>query len=91
MSSPFIILLFTLFIYILALITFNKARKKFEGGKVGDVINLILVTIVLLFVSDYILILDNILSEEMIFILQHLTKVAALSFLTFGGIKISGE
>ena len=41
----------TLFIYVLIILAFNKARSKYKGGRVGDAINLILVTVALLFVA----------------------------------------
>jgi hypothetical protein len=42
MSAEVIILAITLFIYVLIITAFNKARVKYAGGKVGDVINLVL-------------------------------------------------
>jgi hypothetical protein len=52
-SVELIVLAITLFIYLLIIIAFNKARLKYKGGKVGDVINLIMITVVLLFIADY--------------------------------------
>ena len=52
MSANLTILVLTLFIYILIIAAFNKARIKYSGGKVGDVINLILVTVVLMFLGS---------------------------------------
>jgi hypothetical protein len=51
-------LVLTLFIYVLIVAAFNKARVKYSGGKVGDVINLILITVVLMFLGDYVLLLE---------------------------------
>lgn len=90
-SSKFIILFLTLVIYILILIAFNKARAKYSGGKIGDVINLILITVILLFVADYVLLLNNILSENIIFTLQTLFRTIALSFLAYGGVRIASK
>jgi len=87
-STQMVILLFTLLIYILILVIFNKARKKYAGGKVGDVINLILVTTSLLFVADYFLLLAPYLAESTIVTVQALTRTAALSFLGFGGMRL---
>ena len=42
MTAKLAILVLTLFIYVLIVAAFNKARVKYSGGKVGDVINLIL-------------------------------------------------
>jgi hypothetical protein len=91
MSTKFIVLLFTSFIYVLVLVGFNKARLKFEGGKIGAVISLVIATVVLLFVADYVLLFENILSENTVFITQTLFRTAALSCLAFGGIKIASE
>lgn len=90
-SSKFIILFLTLVIYILILIAFNKARSKYSGGKIGDVINLILITVILLFIADYVLLLNKILSENIIFTLQTLFRTIALSFLAYGGVRIAGK
>jgi hypothetical protein len=63
MTVNLIVLAITLFIYILIILAFNKARSKYKGGKVGDVINLIMVTVVLLFVADFIGLLDPYITE----------------------------
>ena len=42
MTAKFIVLAIILFIYVLIIFAFNKARAKYKGGRVGDVINLIL-------------------------------------------------
>jgi hypothetical protein len=91
MSNKFIVLLFTSFIYVLVLVGFNKARLKFAGGKIGAVISLVIATVVLLFVADYVLLFEGMLSENAVFITQTLFRTAALSCLAFGGIKIATE
>lgn len=89
MSAKTIILILTLVIYLLIVIAFNKARSKYSGGKIGDVINLILITVILLFVADYVLLLDKIISENIIFTLQTLFRTIALSFLAYGGVRVA--
>lgn len=89
-DSQTIILLLTLGIYMLTLVTFNKARKKYAGGKVGDVVNLILVTVVLLFISDYVLLFANFFSHGTLSTIQALGRTAALSVLALGGVKVAG-
>lgn len=91
MTTRSIVLVLTLFIYILILIAFNKARKKYSGGKIGDVINLILVTAVLLFVADYTLLLSIFFSENVIYTLQTILRTTALSFLAYGGTRVAGR
>jgi hypothetical protein len=91
MSTKFVVLLFTSFIYILVLVGFNKARSKFAGGKIGAVINLVLITVILLFFADYVLLFEPYLSDKTIFLAQTLFRTAGLSCLAFGGIRIAGD
>ncbi len=91
MTANFIVLAITLFIYVLIIVAFNKARSKYKGGKVGDVINLILVTVILLFVADYVGLLNQYLPDNISFILQTLFRTTALSFLALGGTRIAGR
>ncbi len=91
MSANFTILIFTLFIYVLIIVAFNKARAKYSGGKIGDVINLILITVVLMFVADYVRVMSDYFPESIIFTLQTLFRTIALSFLAYGGTRIAGK
>jgi len=91
MDPSTVILIFTLFIYVLILFAFNKARIKYSGGKIGDVINLILITVVLLFIADYVMLLKKIFPEDIIFTVQTLFRTIALSFLALGGTKIASK
>lgn len=91
MSAKLIILALTLFIYVLTIATFNKARIKYSGGKVGDVINLILITVLLMFLGDFILLLESYLAENILFTLQTLFRTTALSFLAYGGARIASR
>ena len=90
MSTKFVVLLFTSFIYVLVLVGFNKARSKFAGGKIGSVINLVIATVVLLFLADYVLLFEQYLSENTVFLAQTVFRTAGLSCLAFGGIRIAG-
>jgi hypothetical protein len=91
MSAKLTILVLTLFIYVLIIAAFNKARVKYSGGKVGDVINLILITVVLMFLGDYVLLLEPYLEDNILFTLQILFRTTALSFLAYGGARIAGR
>lgn len=91
MSAKLTILVLTLFIYVLIVAAFNKARIKYAGGKVGDVINLILITVVLMFLSDYVLLLESYLADPIVFTLQTLFRTMALSFLAYGGARIASR
>ncbi len=89
MTTQMIISVFTLIIYLIIIFVFNKARIKYAGGKVGKVINLILVTVCLLFVADYVTILSPLVDKELLEILRALFRTAALSFLAYGGAKVA--
>ena len=89
MTAKTIILIFTLVIYLIIIFIFNKARIKYAGGKVGKVINLILVTVCLLFVADYVVIFDNLMDPEILDTIKSLFRTAALSFLAYGGVKVA--
>jgi len=89
MTAQMIISVFTLVIYLIIIFVFNKARIKYTGGKVGKVINLILVTVCLLFVADYVVILDQVVDKELLETIRALFRTAALSFLAYGGAKIA--
>lgn len=91
MTVKLIVLAITLFIYVLIIVAFNRARMKYKGGRVGDVINLILITVVLLFLADYVGLLDAYISDNVAFILQTLFRTTALSFLALGGTRIAGR
>ncbi len=89
MTAQMIISIFTLVIYLIIIFVFNKARIRYAGGKVGTVINLILITVCLLFVADYVTIFDQIIDAEILGIIKALFRTAALSFLAYGGAKIA--
>ena len=89
MTAQTIILIFTLVIYLIIIFVFNKARIKYAGGKVGKVINLILVTVCLLFIADYVVIFDQVMDTEILEIIRALFRTAALSFLAYGGAKVA--
>ena len=90
MSAQTTILFCTLVIYIIIIHVFNKARKKYSGGKVGEVVKLILVTVVLLFIADYVRLLGPYVDPEILHVVQALFRTAALSFLAYGGSKVAG-
>lgn len=89
MTTQMIISILTLLIYLIIIFVFNKARIKYAGGKVGKVINLILVTVCLLFIADYVTILGPLMDRELLEIIRALFRTAALSFLAYGGSKVA--
>ena len=88
MPTLTIILIFTLIIYLIIIFVFNKARVKYAGGRVGKVINLILVTVSLLFIADYVVIFDNFIDTDILETVKALFRTAALAFLAYGGAKV---
>ncbi len=91
MTAQTIILIFTLVIYLIIIFVFNKARIKYTGGKVGTVIKLILVTVCLMFIADYVIIFDNIVPADILETVRALFRTAALSFLAYGGAKVANS
>ena len=89
MTAQMTISVFTLVIYLIIIFVFNNARIKYAGGKVGKVINLILVTVCLLFLADYVVVLEPFMNTEILEIIRALFRTAALSFLAYGGTKVA--
>ncbi len=89
MPTQTIILIFTLIIYLIIIFVFNKARVKYAGGRVGKVINLILVTVCLLFIADYVVIFDDVIDTDILETVKELFRTAALIFLAYGGAKVA--
>lgn len=89
MTAQMTISVFTLVIYLIIIFVFNNARIKYAGGKVGKVINLILVTVCLLFLADYVVILESFMDTEILDTIRALFRTAALSFLAYGGTKVA--
>ncbi len=89
MTAQMTISVFTLVIYLIIIFVFNNARIKYAGGKVGKVINLILVTVCLLFLADYVVILQPFVGVEILDTIRALFRTAALSFLAYGGAKVA--
>jgi len=91
MTIQTIILIFTLIIYLIIIFVFNKARIKYAGGRVGKVINVILITVCLLFIADYVVIFDNVIDTDILETVKELFRTAALIFLAYGGVKIANS
>ena len=89
MTAQMIISVFTLVIYLIIIFVFNKGRLKYAGGKVGKLINLILITVCLLFVADYVTIFEPFMDMEILDIIRALFRTAALGFLAYGGSKLT--
>lgn len=79
--------LFMLMIYIIIVYIFDRARRKFKGGTIEMVINLIIANALLLIAADYIQFLAF-LPPEIIYILQAIFRLAAMCAIAFGGIRL---
>ncbi len=91
MPTQTIISIFTLVIYLIIIFVFNKARIKYAGGKVGTVINIILITVCLFFIADYVIIFDQTVPPHVLDIVRSLFRTAALSFLAYAGAKVANS
>jgi len=81
---------FILLLYVITLMIYNRAKKEYVGGKIGAAINLIMVFVAFLFLSDYVdYFLSNLLpfSEEAKFSVKILFRLIAISVLSFGGLR----
>ena len=81
---------FILGLYVITLIIYNRAKKEYVGGKIGAAINLIMVFVTFLFLSDYV---DYFLSsllplgEQTKFSFKILFRLVAIGVLAWGGLR----
>lgn len=81
---------FILMLYVITLVVYNRAKKEYVGGKIAAAINLIMVFVAFLFLSDYVdYFLSSLLpfSEEAKFSVKILFRLIAVSVLSLGGLK----
>lgn len=89
-KSPWVAQAFILVLYVITLIIYNRAKKEYVGGKIGAAINLIMVFVAFLFLSDYV---DYFLSsllplgEQAKFSVKILFRLLAICVLAFGGLR----
>ena len=89
-KSPWIAQAFILVLYVITLIVYNRAKKEYVGGKIGASINLIMVFVAFLFLSDYVdYFLSSLLplSEDARFSVKILFRLIAICVLAFGGLR----
>ncbi len=80
----------SLVFYIITLVVYNRARKEYVGGKIAAAINLIMIFMVILFLSDfvdYFFVLILPLGQDLILISKILLRLIAICVLFFGGLK----
>ena len=89
-KNPWIAQAFILVLYVLTLVIYNRAKKEYVGGKIGAAINLIMVFVAFLFLSDYV---DYFISsllplgEQARFSVKILFRLIAICVLAFGGLR----
>ena len=80
----------SLLFYIMTLMIYNRARKEYAGGKIATAINLVMLFMVLVFLSDftdYFLIRIFHFANDTVLIIKLLLKLTALGVLFFGGLR----
>jgi serine/threonine-protein kinase len=80
----------SLVFYIITLVVYNRARKEYVGGKIAAAINLIMIFMVILLLSDfvdYFFVLILPLGQDIILISKILLRLIAICVLFFGGLK----
>lgn len=82
--------LLILVFYILTLLIYNRARNEYIGGKIGAAINLIMVFLLVLFLSDVVDYFFNMflsLGRDTVLIIKILLRLVAICVLFFGGLR----
>ncbi|MCD6225044.1 MAG: serine/threonine protein kinase [Deltaproteobacteria bacterium] len=80
----------SLLFYIMTLMIYNRARKEYAGGKIAAAINLVMLFMVFVFLSDfadYFLIRIFHFADDTVLIIKLLLKLTALGVLFFGGLR----
>ena len=88
LDKELIVNLFLIIFYIIILYIFDKAKRRFSGGMIEKVINLIIVSVLLMLVSDYVTLLEAFIPPDFVFIIRVLFRLAALAVLAFGGLRL---
>ena len=87
MMQLFFSLCLMLSIYLIIIIVFLFARRKYKGGLIETVINLIICTVGFLFVADLSLFLSFQYGIRLAFTVHVIFKIIAMVFLSVGGMK----
>jgi tRNA A-37 threonylcarbamoyl transferase component Bud32 len=72
---------------MVTLVIYSRAKREYTGGKIGHVINLITLTVIFLFLSDYAGFVLKYLKYDSVFSVNMLLRLVALSILAFGGVR----
>jgi hypothetical protein len=87
MMQLFLSLCLMLSVYLIIIIVFLFARRKYKGGLIETVINLIIWTVGFLFVADLSLFLSYQYGIRLAFTVHVVFKIIAMVFLSVGGMK----
>ena len=87
MTELFLSLCLILSIYLIIMIVFLFARRKYKGGLIETVINLVIFTVGFLFVADLSLFLSYQYGLKLSFTVHVIFKIVAMVFLSVGGMK----
>ncbi len=85
MLTLFVII--TISVYILIIIIFMNARKKYHGGLIEKVINMIISTIGFMLVADIAFLLIPVYGFELSYQVNVIFKIIAITMLGVGGLK----
>lgn len=86
-TSSTLLIVLTIAIYIVIILVFLYARRKYKGGLVEQVINLIIATIGFLLVSDVALFMVPQYGFELAHTVNVVFKIVAMITLAIGGLK----
>jgi hypothetical protein len=87
MMQLFLSLCLMLSVYLIIIIVFLFARRKYKGGLIETVINLIICTVGFFFVADLSLFLSYQYGIRVAFTVHMVFKIVAMVFLSVGGMK----
>lgn len=80
--------LFLLVIYLNVLVIYDQARRDYGGGQVGNMINMVLMAVVLLFAADYMSFFLTGVSDDILFISGNVLRLLSLCILGFAGASL---
>ena len=85
MLTLFVIM--TISVYIIIIIIFMNARRKYQGGLIEKVINMIISTIGFLLVADIAFLLIPLYGFDISYQVNVISKIIAVTLLGVGGLK----
>jgi hypothetical protein len=87
MTSLVLSLCLILAVYLIIILVFFFARRKYKGGLIATVINLVICTVGFLFVADLSLFLSYQYGLSLAYTIHVIFKIIAMIFLSVGGMK----